>query len=176
MLSERNIVNQVYRILNKDEKTVARLVNLKVVSEPDLASPVLCSYLSVVPVRGYPRYTRMLHESLKKYGEPIAIFNDIYTSSVKSSRLIPAGYTSKTDLILEPDQPAELALKSIFKKLLASMLMNEAGIKRDIDTEFLHDYRIAVRKSRSALSQVKNVFSPETARKFRQELKKEVGE
>lgn len=38
---------------------------------------------------------------------------------------------------------------------------NEAGIIADLDTEFLHDYRIALRKIRSVLSLFKGVYDPE---------------
>ena len=38
---------------------------------------------------------------------------------------------------------------------------NEAGIVADHDTEFLHDYRIALRKIRSVLSLFKGVYAPE---------------
>jgi CHAD domain-containing protein len=38
------------------------------------------------------------------------------------------------------------------------MTRNEQGILDDIDTEFLHDFRVAVRRTRTALSQIKGVF------------------
>ena len=50
------------------------------------------------------------------------------------------------------------------------MKANEAGIKADIDTEFLHDYRIAIRRTRSALSQIRNVFPAEVTEHFKQRV------
>jgi CHAD domain-containing protein len=38
---------------------------------------------------------------------------------------------------------------------------NEDGIRRDIDTEFLHDFRVAVRRARSLLSLLPGVFDPQ---------------
>jgi CHAD domain-containing protein len=46
------------------------------------------------------------------------------------------------------------------------MRINEAGIKGDYDAEFLHDYRTAIRRTRSALSQVKGVFPTQTTESF----------
>ena len=57
------------------------------------------------------------------------------------------------------------------RQLLDTMRANMDGIRHDIDTEFLHDFRVAVRRTRSALSQVKQVFPERTARHFSQEFR-----
>jgi len=45
---------------------------------------------------------------------------------------------------------------------------NEEYVKQDIDTEFLHDFRVSIRRTRSALSQIKYVFSAEATEHFKQ--------
>ena len=50
------------------------------------------------------------------------------------------------------------------------MRANEAGVRAALDTEFLHDYRVAVRRTRSALSQLKGVFDPSRLAPFRKEF------
>jgi CHAD domain-containing protein len=52
------------------------------------------------------------------------------------------------------------------------MRANEDGIKGDWDTEFLHDYRTAIRRTRSALSQIKGVFPPQTTESFLQTFRR----
>jgi CHAD domain-containing protein len=47
---------------------------------------------------------------------------------------------------------------------------NEVGIKADADIEFLHEYRVAVRRTRSALSQIRNVFPSEKTEHFKREF------
>jgi len=47
------------------------------------------------------------------------------------------------------------------------MRVNEFGIIQDIDTEFLHDFRVAVRRTRSALGQIKEVFPAEDTNGFK---------
>ena len=42
-----------------------------------------------------------------------------------------------------------------------------AGTRADIDSEFLHDLRVAVRRTRSALTQIKGVFPPEDVERFK---------
>ena len=44
------------------------------------------------------------------------------------------------------------------RALLDIMVANEPGMRADLDTEFLHDYRVSLRRTRSLLGQIKNVF------------------
>ena len=50
------------------------------------------------------------------------------------------------------------AVKHILQQQLASMEANELGIIARFDPEFLHDYRVAVRRVRCILSQMKGVL------------------
>jgi CHAD domain-containing protein len=63
--------------------------------------------------------------------------------------------------------PAGEATKLILLNLLETMRTNEAGIKADIDVEFLHDYRVAVRRTRTALSEIRKVLPKSRVRYFR---------
>ena len=51
------------------------------------------------------------------------------------------------------------------------MRHNEPGLRENIDTEFVHDYRVAVRRTRSILGQLKRIFPPEPLAHFRAEFK-----
>jgi CHAD domain-containing protein len=62
------------------------------------------------------------------------------------------------------------ASKIILRSLLQVMKTNEAYIEKDLDTEFLHDYRVAVRRTRSALGQIKNVFPKEPTLRFKKDF------
>ncbi len=50
------------------------------------------------------------------------------------------------------------------------MLCNEEGILKDLDSEFLHDFRVAIRRTRSGLTQIKNVLPPEVTDHFKAEF------
>ena len=62
------------------------------------------------------------------------------------------------------------AAKIILRSLLKVIKINEPYIAKDLDTEFLHDYRVAVRRTRSALSQIKNVFPKEKTLRFKRDF------
>src|SRR5262249_24087085 len=52
---------------------------------------------------------------------------------------------------LSPAMPARMALAAVLLQLLDTLEANVPGTVRDIDTEFLHDLRVAVRRTRTAL-------------------------
>ncbi|MFP4061199.1 MAG: CHAD domain-containing protein [Halochromatium sp.] len=60
--------------------------------------------------------------------------------------------------VLDPAQRADLATKRILRRLLATIEANVEGARQNRDSEFLHDLRVATRRTRSALSQIKGVF------------------
>ncbi|MCB0297264.1 MAG: CHAD domain-containing protein, partial [Calditrichaeota bacterium] len=71
---------------------------------------------------------------------------------------------------LPPELPAAAALQRILRELREVMQQNEPGVIADIDSEFLHDFRVAVRRTRSALGQLKGVFAAERLAQFRSDF------
>jgi CHAD domain-containing protein len=74
----------------------------------------------------------------------------------------PGGYSSKVNVSLTSDMAAAEAVQRILKNLTMVMHQNLDGVREDIDTEFLHDFRVAVRRARSLLGQTKGVLKAET--------------
>ncbi|MDZ4219099.1 MAG: CHAD domain-containing protein [Methylobacter sp.] len=70
----------------------------------------------------------------------------------------PKDYSSKLNINLVPDMRADIASKYIYSHLLKALKTNEQGTIADIDSEFLHDFRVAVRRTRAGLSQIKGIF------------------
>jgi CHAD domain-containing protein len=148
----------VYRILNDDEKTVARLVTTEVRAADDEIEPILATYVSLRPVRGYPKYSRKLAKRLARIPKVQSLIQDLYIAALDQAGQKPGSYSSKFNLRLKPKKRSDAATKEILRYLYKIMRANEAGIEADTDTEFLHDYRIAIRRTRSALSQIRDVF------------------
>lgn len=80
-------------------------------------------------------------------------------------RLVPA--SSKPTLELSAGMLAHEALGEIHLALLRAILHNQEGVLQNRDPEFLHDFRVAVRRTRSALTQVKGVFPEAVAERIR---------
>ena len=67
-------------------------------------------------------------------------------------------HASKPRLSLRPDQRCDEALRMILGHLRQTVAANVDGVIADVDVEFLHDLRVATRRARSALSQIKGVL------------------
>jgi CHAD domain-containing protein len=135
------------------------------------SEPHLATYLSLRPVRGYPKYSRKLAKHLRRAGQATAMTEDLYRNALEGAGRKPGSYSGKLDLHLKPKKRSDRSAKVILRYLFEIMKANEAGIKADIDTEFLHDYRIAIRRTRSALSQIRNVFPADVTEHFKQEFR-----
>lgn len=152
--------HQVYRlnILNKDQKTVLRIT----LDEYE----ILANRISLHPLKGYDKAAANISHLLA---------NDLELSPTNGTAALnaalqlqgrkPKDYSSKLAIKLDPAMRADKASIIIYKQLLAAIQINEAGTIADIDTEFLHDYRVAVRRTRAGLSQIKNTLPPKIVAK-----------
>jgi len=85
----------------------------------------------------------------------------------EQSNITPAGYSKKMAFTLDPTMPAHVALSTVLLFNLDIMEANEKGIKEDTDIEFLHDFRVANRRSRSLVTQVKRIYPEKDLRGFK---------
>ncbi len=155
-----------YRILNESEKTVAWLKLKTFKKAGDFPEH---NYLTIESVRGYNSEFSTINTILKNTGL-LESSESPYLEALISSGVQPGSYSSKFRLKIDPAVSSAEALREILEHLLNTMKINEEGICKDIDTEFLHDYRVAVRRARSAISQVKYVLPEETAAKLKKDL------
>jgi CHAD domain-containing protein len=75
------------------------------------------------------------------------------------------------DYRLTPNQRCDEALRSILLQLLATLRANVDGVINDLDVEFLHDLRVAGRRTRSALAQIRGVLPQNSVDSFNTEFK-----
>lgn len=73
----------------------------------------------------------------------------------------------KKGVQLNPEDSAIDAVTQIARSLVHSIQGNEAGIIQDVDTEFLHQYRVSIRKLRSLLALIKGVYPIEDSQRLR---------
>jgi CHAD domain-containing protein len=71
---------------------------------------------------------------------------------------------------LAPMVRAEIGARQIHLALLAILEANEPGLRARLDTEFLHDFRVAVRRTRSLLGQIRRVFPEDAVERFSTEF------
>ena len=147
-------------ILNSDEKTVCRLLIREVIPKKSLDSTSEYHTINLIPLRGYAKDARLIVKGIKSLSVSDDPARDSFDFIVEAYGIQPGEYQSKINIKLKRNMPAHEAIKSILKFLLQVMQQNEEGSKKDIDTEFLHDFRVAVRRTRAALSLISIVFPP----------------
>ena len=122
--------------------------------------------LRLVPLAGYDRHCVGVRRFLERdIGLAPADEGELALALAAVGRR-PADYTGKLDLRLDPTERTDRALRRILAALWAVTQANEDGLRRDLDPEFLHDFRVAVRRTRSCLGQVRDVFDEAARRRF----------
>ena len=71
---------------------------------------------------------------------------------------------------LAPEMSPAEATRVVLRSQLDVMRAHLEGVKHALDPEFLHEFRVAVRRTRSILSQCKKLFPRERVDSFRLEL------
>jgi CHAD domain-containing protein len=174
LLEQANVAvaTRRFRLLNDDEKTVARLAVREFDFDPVAGTEQSILEVVLLPVRGYRKPLKAATATLQETGLTPADSEPLYPGLLERFGRRPGAYSAKPNYGLTPDMRADAAVKIILHALYGVMRANEAGIQADWDTEFLHDYRTAVRRTRSALSQIKGVFPAETQKYYHEGFRK----
>ncbi|MEE8525877.1 MAG: CHAD domain-containing protein [Thermoanaerobaculia bacterium] len=170
-IAELQSAATVFHLLDENEKTVVRLRledrSARAVDGGGESEP-LPSLLRVFPLRGYGKARGRAVSFLAELG-----FEEVspdWHSVLEVGGREPGAYSSKPRLELDPEMPAAEAARHIHRTLLETMRSNEDGVRQDLDSEFLHDFRVSVRRTRSALGQIKGVFPATALGYFKREL------
>src|SRR5208337_4767325 len=173
----------VTRLLNTDGKTVARLVAEHITvttvaagtATADTASAgttaELPLRLAIAEVRGYPGQARRAAALLTGVPGVSRAGQSVFTAALSALGRHPADYTSGVDAEITASMPASVAVARLLLRLLDTLEQNVDGVLRDIDTEFLHDLRVAVRRTRSAIKLLGGVLPADLAEHYKTEFK-----
>jgi CHAD domain-containing protein len=154
-------------VLDKNKKVVVRISFDEYWYFPSKtrAGVVLDKRITIKPVKAYEN----------AFNQVVDFFNSMQLSEAQDnimklalaeSVISTTEYTTKLNLLLDAEMPAEQALKQILLRLLDIMQQNTAGSIRGRDTEFMHDYRVSIRKTRSALTQINKVLPQDILSKY----------
>ena len=126
--------------------------------------------LTIRPLRGYERFARRAVRRLLKAdgivpdeSEPMLCAADGPDAAFGGAEIAPR-------VNLDPDERSDAACKRVLARLDAVLESNAPGIEADLDPECLHDFRVAVRKARSLLRELKGVFPRSVTRRLRADL------
>lgn len=158
--------------LNKEQKTVLRIDvdDYQLWNEEKGSFQKLEKRIHLIPIRGYQNPINQADKTLRRSPIVEPIDMDIFLVALKTQGRVPGDYDAKPIIALTPDMRADEATKMILLAMLDILEVNEGGLKNNIDPEFLHDFRIAVRKTRSAFSQIKGIFPKHVVDRYRKQF------
>jgi CHAD domain-containing protein len=122
------------RVLDEEDKTVARLH-----VDSATGDDVTPARVTLSPLRGYDRET----------GRAGALLAAV--DGVTPVATAPDAEVARPGGAITADMPAAAAVAAVLRTFLATVEANVPGVLADIDTEFLHDLRVAVRRARSTV-------------------------
>lgn len=160
-LADIQWVQKNVKVLNADEKQVAEIIFFEVDGQ---------TYVKLRCLRGYEDELKVIETAVKHagntpvpqhwvnvflYKKNISIFNEV----------------SLTELLPTGEIPIRRAVSDMILNYLHTARFYEEGIINDIDTECLHTYRVSIRKIRSLLSIIKDIYPPEDWQMLKVEFK-----
>jgi len=195
-LATAQVRSRQIRVLNRDKKTVAQIVietqrpstlpgglaPLKLLrplpSEARTASLTTDGehhyrLFRLFGVRGYESEQKGVRRMLAASGvtetvSPWFGFEEVCQAQGRR----PLDYSSKFMLELGGGETAREAMTRAYQALLDTITRNIPGVLADYDPEFLHDLRVAIRRTRSGLSLVKRVLPDSVSSRFSREFRR----
>lgn len=159
-------------IRNGDEKTVVRIaVEESTLLRGNEEPAPLSTRFVVTPVLGYDAAYAKVVRSLSRVPGLSVPSHTLAEEAVAAAGGSPLGISSKVDVDLRPGMRADVATLTVCRRLAEVVEANLPGTLTDLDTEFLHDLRVAIRRSRSLLREMKGVLEPDARARARVDLR-----
>jgi CHAD domain-containing protein len=166
-LAEVRVRERPFDVLDGERKTVARIR----LEQPVVGRRKLAARAQIRAVRGYERAERRLRVTLESdLGFPPAE-QLLVDQAVAAGGARLGGTPAGVHVALEPGQRADRAAAAVLRALLAVIEANLEGTIADIDSEFLHDLRVSVRRSRAVQRELRGALGGPELEHFRTELR-----
>ena len=159
-------------VLDGEKKTVVRLA----IEETSLTGPAgkvspLRPRLRVSAIRGYDSERHSVLLTLEEELGFTPADELLVDEAVRAAGGVPGGFPAKIEVPLRVEERADVAAAAVLRALLDVIEANLDGTTEDLDSEFLHDLRVSVRRSRAVQRELKGVFSPSDLAHFRAEFR-----
>ncbi len=153
-------ISYSHRIIDDNNKTVAILTSESLYIADNKSQEPFLHLFSLSPLRGYEDEMTPVALSFSTLDEVTTTLDvrEYFLLIMREAGHNVQGYSAKIMLTLNPDAPIHESARQLLQFTCSVMRLNEKGIKKDIDSEFLHDYRVAIRRTRSVMKQLQGVF------------------
>jgi CHAD domain-containing protein len=163
---------RAFDLLNRDGKIVARVASERseLIGAGGAPGAALGERVQLLPVRGYPRARREVARLLDEAAGLEREDGDLFLAALAALERRPGDYSPKLQLRLAHLGRACTAVRELLLHLLGMLEANQEGVLCDLDAEFLHDLRVAIRRTRAALRHLGAALPPPAVARFRAEF------
>lgn len=148
-----------FHLLNKDEKIILRFCLELNSSFWEGTGQETGGCIHLYGLRGYEKIFHRFRQMFSEVGLREGYGEDFLLQQALAVRKRqPLDYNSKFTIALDDQESIGEAARDIFLLLADDMAVNLPGVIQDWDSEFLHDFRVALRRSRSLLSSLKKML------------------
>ena len=126
--------------------------------------------LTVFPLRGYGRFAERAARRIRDMKEVFPDRDEPMLRAPGGPGAAFGGTAAPGRVALDPEERSDTACRRLLAALHTVMELNAPAVEADLDPECLHDLRVAVRKARSLLGEMKHVFPPGVTRRLRSDL------
>ncbi|PCK09115.1 MAG: hypothetical protein COA42_05530 [Alteromonadaceae bacterium] len=166
--AQRMVVHKRYQVLNRDDKTVVRISVLEHRLAPQKedgqmsCSLMPSSLITVTPLRGYQKEFKAVVQKLQRWFDTLDVkpetqkpsLRRVFTQpSIQVKPLPPMRYG------IAAGEASEVAIRKMGAVMFTRANAQVEGVIGDIDTEFLHDYRVYIRTVRSLINLTKQAIT-----------------
>ena len=123
--------------------------------------------LVVRPLRGYERFARRAVRRLRKVTGLVSDEAEPMLAASGGPGAAFGGMPVPARADPDPDARSDVACKRLLARLDTALAVNAPGVEADLDPECLHDFRVAVRRTRSLIREMKGVFPEAVTRRIR---------
>lgn len=159
------------RLRDREDKTVARVGIETAAVSGNVHPQTLAKRLLVLPVRGHPapaeRVSRYAAEQLHLEAAAHSLLEDALAANGRRA----GAYSNRLDVPIDAEERAQDAVCRILRQQLDAIEANLSGARQHVDTEFLHDLRVAVRRTRSMIGLLGEVFVPGDLAPYKREFR-----
>ncbi|NOR41728.1 MAG: CHAD domain-containing protein [Gammaproteobacteria bacterium] len=154
--------HQLVKAVDDETKTHTR-VHLQTFQAKNVDTQV--TFATLQGLRGYQKAFDLMRQKVEQLGyKKEQDISSIYARLIAEYQ----PYNPKPVIVISKDEQAFQAANDIINAYIEVARLNEPGILADRDTEFLHDYRVSLRKVRSVLSLFKGIYSDEQTQTLKQ--------
>ncbi len=156
---------------NRSGKIVVRVLVFDDIALGDDGGAALGWAIEVDSLLGYDTAAQKLTAMLTGLGLR-SDEGDLFDLGVGEGHIKPTHHDSRPQIAFDSNERALPGFRRVLGHLFETIAVNWDGTINDVDAEFLHDLRVAVRRTRSVLANAKGVIPEEERRHFSDEFRR----